>query len=560
MAGPKWDDTEELSSVSADAPAWDDTEDLPSEWESAGRGTAQGLSMGLVDEGVGAAKGFWDDLQAVFSTENTRPKAEYDEFGRVSNADKLNEASSYERHRDEYRAADSVAKEANPNAYLAGEIGGSVASSFVPGLGALNAAKGAKAATVIGKAALQGGVAGFGLSEADNVTGLVRDAGIGATIGAGMGATGLGVGKGFGKAADYAVSKVPGATKLVNKGFAKNAKFWSGVDEDAALRAIERPSQLGAAEAEGFAYKLAQDAQEAVAKQGDELGSAVGFARDDIVRNRGDELVEGTEDLVLDAGSFMVRNKPSKKGGFSGVTEKEMNLLKTLQGGLENANAEDLLKFREFIDNKVSHLYGREGAASPFERQLMQMRGQADTLLDGFDAQLNSANTKYSNYLNDKSVLGMSNERTMESVADNLYSGANKTAKRQAAERLLPAQMIEGFKDTAANKAFEAAKRPGGDNYFRRITLPQLSFGASEIVTSPDLQKRILKGVGLAQQGIDNLLKTNPEVFGKFANTLKSAAQRGAHSLSATDYVLQQTNPEYRQLKKSLDGGDDGEQ
>lgn len=49
---------------------------------------------------------------------------------------------------------------------------------------------------------------------------------------------------------------------------------------------------------------------------------------------------------------------------------------------------------------------------------------------------------------------------------------------------------------------------------------------------------------------IDQILKANPQAFGKYSKTLTDAAARGQSALSATHFVLQQTDPEYR---KKLD-------
>lgn len=129
----------------------DDTK--PGQLESGLRGAAQGLSLGFADEITGA-------LESAFTDK------------------------TYEQARDESRANYKSAKDANPITYGAGEIGGGVATSFVPGL---NIAKGASLAQMAGKAALAGGAMGLGKSEADNVRDMAIDTGKGALIG---GATG----------------------------------------------------------------------------------------------------------------------------------------------------------------------------------------------------------------------------------------------------------------------------------------------------------------------------------------------------------------------------------
>ena len=48
-------------------------------------------------------------------------------------------------------------------------------------------------------------------------------------------------------------------------------------------------------------------------------------------------------------------------------------------------------------------------------------------------------------------------------------------------------------------------------------------------------------------------IQTNPEVYGKWGKVLLDASKRGGQSLAATDFVLQQKDPEYRALKDKLD-------
>lgn len=155
----------------------------PSIFESAMRGTAQGSTFGLADEitsGIGAAKD-------VFTRKDYSPL-------------------SFEDWRDAYRGwnsairkADQKAKEANPIAYGAGEIGGGIATSFIPAARVLNPAAGSSAAKMIGAGAAGGGIAGFGYSEADNLGDLVSDVATGAAIG--------GVAGGVVPAGKYAIKK-----------------------------------------------------------------------------------------------------------------------------------------------------------------------------------------------------------------------------------------------------------------------------------------------------------------------------------------------------------------
>jgi hypothetical protein len=139
----------------------------PSKKESAIRGAAQGATMGYADEAAGAIKA----LRAPFS-------------------DKTLE-ELYQEGRDESRAKYKAAEEANPSTYLAGEIGGGLATSVMPAGMAL---RGAKALTTAGKlknigkgmgvGAGIGGVSGAGYSEGETAGDIASDASTSALAGA----------------------------------------------------------------------------------------------------------------------------------------------------------------------------------------------------------------------------------------------------------------------------------------------------------------------------------------------------------------------------------------
>lgn len=122
--------------------------------ESSLRGVKQGATLGFGDEITGA-------LESAFTDK------------------------TYAQSRDEARASDRAAQASHPLAFGAGEIGGGIASSFIPGLGAAGA--GARLGAVALRGAAQGAVAGLGNSEADltqgDVGGLARDAVVSGALG-----------------------------------------------------------------------------------------------------------------------------------------------------------------------------------------------------------------------------------------------------------------------------------------------------------------------------------------------------------------------------------------
>lgn len=129
-----------------------------SELESGGLGALESGTLGFYDEGAGAIKALGSKL-----TGDTKDLKEL-----------------YKQYRDIERKRFEDAQKANPKSYIAGNLAGGIASSFIPGL---NIAKGA----TLGKAALQGAklgiIGGYGASNSDTIAGDIEAASLGGAIG-----------------------------------------------------------------------------------------------------------------------------------------------------------------------------------------------------------------------------------------------------------------------------------------------------------------------------------------------------------------------------------------
>ncbi len=179
----------------------------PSQLESGLRGLAQGAGMGFADEITGGLESAAGSLGLV--------------------PDK-----TYEQARDESRANYHAAQEANPGTYGAGQIGGSLATLAIPGVGA---AKGAGLLANAGRAALQGGAMGLGESEAKDLSGLARDTATGATVGGALGGLSHGVGSAVNTLAPKFANVAEGAKNFVNENGARIAKKVGDVAEAGAV-------------------------------------------------------------------------------------------------------------------------------------------------------------------------------------------------------------------------------------------------------------------------------------------------------------------------------------
>lgn len=164
----------------------DDWEDMPVDKvggiEAGFHGIGQGLTFGFSDEilaGVTTGFGLFDD---------------------------------YEKVRDEYRQRVNQAKADSPAAFTVGELGGGVASAFIPGIGAIGNV--GKAATIGGKiaagakaGAVAGGLQAAGTSEGETLGEIASDVGQGAILGGTLGGVIGGVTGGLSKIVDKGLQK-----------------------------------------------------------------------------------------------------------------------------------------------------------------------------------------------------------------------------------------------------------------------------------------------------------------------------------------------------------------
>lgn len=201
--------------------------------ESAAVGAGSGLTLGFGDElggaeaavhgtvGRGLRKVLGDDskLAAVYSVASQvatgvpLPRAVANYFGSKGRG---SAREDYEQARDSIRGGAKEAQEANPKAYLAGEIAGAVAVP-VPG-GSAGAATGVgRALRSAGQGVGIGAAYGAGMSEADllqgDVGGFAADTGVGAAFGGVGGALGQGAGEALRAGKAWVAPRVGAALK-----------------------------------------------------------------------------------------------------------------------------------------------------------------------------------------------------------------------------------------------------------------------------------------------------------------------------------------------------------
>lgn len=240
--------------------SWRDTiTKEPSKTESVVRGGVQGATLGLSDEIVGVAKGLLAGFNKKVSDLSKGPA----DPGDATTAETFSRA--YTEGRDEDRAANKAAEQANPKSYLAGQIGGSALSLLVPGgVAARTGTTLAKAGSAAGRAAVEGGVGGFGFSEAKGM-GLVDDTLAGAALGGVIGGSIPLVGAAGKKTLD-AAGRIPGADRakeaLAAFRSSKSIKPIEPIKPDATSQQVkERLEALGKEAAKKFNKEALDEAR-----------------------------------------------------------------------------------------------------------------------------------------------------------------------------------------------------------------------------------------------------------------------------------------------------------
>ncbi len=166
----------------------------PSQLDAASRGFVKGASAGFDDEAAGVAHMLPSAGRAgaYAFTPQTSPEAIQDRASAMGAAGK-----DYVEGRNERRAGNKAAQDAHPTTFGIAELGGTLATSFIPGGAAVKGASTmAKAGGAVARAGAAGAAYGAGDSEADLTRGhgaqFLEDAGRGAAMGMAVGAAGEG--------------------------------------------------------------------------------------------------------------------------------------------------------------------------------------------------------------------------------------------------------------------------------------------------------------------------------------------------------------------------------
>lgn len=281
------------------------------------------LESGLRGASQGATLGFGDELAGGIGA-----------LANLGTASQKGILESYRKARDQNRGANELARQSNPGSFATGEMGGGIATAFVPGVGeltgvkALNGLKDASKWLQYGHTALQGSrlgaLTGLGMSNADLTKGDLGGASYDAGIGAGAGVATNVLGKSVGDVAK-SITPTTVATKL--------SKVFFGTPEEVTKAYIENPE---AVKNSPMRYELAQKFEDAVGELKKQVSEGSQTARKALedVRIAGHEIAGALEPITsgLKTKSEGVWDDPARRSAY--------DYLKNIQGKFNPAEAE----------------------------------------------------------------------------------------------------------------------------------------------------------------------------------------------------------------------------
>lgn len=462
----------------------------------------------------------------------------------------------------ESRANYDAARADNPKTYLGGNLAGGVATSLIPGVGF---AKGASAVANIGKAAVLGGAAGAGLSEAnplespDQLKEFGKDIGKGAAIG------GLAQG-GFGLLGRSANALKPSELRKLSN--VKALKSAGAIGSDLKKLGPERVQEIGEEmHKQGMvrAFKSLEDmaasATSAKAKAGDAIGTALSSV---------DDLVSQAKQLV-DEGAFGANLPEQGKKALKDSIDKQFQfnmgrIGRRIQKEIIEPNSQNpLLKGEMTKLGSIADDFMSSGTTS-------LKQGGAIKATQGKVTNFNSDTVPQAFK---KEIYGIIKTELDDIVAKvgNLEAGVGRAGGKSlgpldtAARNRSVSDAYQGAKKTygAAKEVEKIAKdRLGQTQGNNEFGLPDIIIGAGGLASgSPGAAVALGGGSKLARKYGDSvmsvgarkaaeIIEKTPRLFGRFAKILEDAANKGAPALESTHLALMK-EPDYRAILENFE-------
>jgi len=517
---------------------------VPSRLRSAATGVVQGLTFGFGDELAGAAGWAFDRLRG-----DDNP-------------------NSYEEWRDAARRQTQEGQRENPLTHLAGNIVGAAAPAVLTaGAGAAPAA-GAAAPSLgraVGMGALagltSGTIAGVGESQAEDALGVAEDAVRGGTVGAltggVLGAAGHGVGRLVDARRARALRQIAEAEQQRPYVIARQL----GVQTPTQLRTIDAlpPSRLAMAEAveQGVDPKTLDRGARAFADDVERLGltgphrmatpqEAAQLAEP--VRDRAIRAIRDvTQAMGAAAQAPATYRQNARPLGVVDGNEIAARLARAAKDVARARNESSQQAAQALLETAQRY---RDGGTISFSdaRQTLQSLAQE---IQSVRTNPLAARTPF-----------------FERVAE-VERAALNTATDTAVERSLGRDALRAYQ--GARRDFQVAdsvRRLTQDldlkeGVRRKLSLTDNMAGVATAAASGNPLLGLVTAVGnrmfrerepaLFSEHLRRVIQQDPDRFGRFAQPLMEAAQRGTQSLAARHYVLSHQFPEYRQTVEDLE-------
>lgn len=549
---------EEMAAIDASSAS-----NTPSGLTSLIRGGGQGVTMGYGDELEGGGEALYDKL--------------------VGNAPNKSLGDLYSQHTAGARAANEAAQKAHPYLYAGGNIGGGVLSTLATGGLGTEAAiakaglTGAKlAAARIAAGSAQGALASVGYGNADNVKDAEDDAIHGAKVGGAVSVGGELLRKflnpaGLRETADNA------RVRSLNP----NAPQYGSIIK------TEQKLAEAARKAPQVATDVAADDSSAVGQTVNPIGTRQSIAKTmkdyDVggsLQNKlekfqdvNDAAGKGIEDTMsgLDASHVSPDINPQNLAeeiqakfadpieGFKSQSSSHKAVSDIVEDIKNNFNGDDfatLQKIKKFVGDQSNWDSAKSSDTNSLLKQVSGfVKGKIE---DAVDQGADSLGNKdiLSNYLKSKKDYGNSE------IAKNILTGS--TARQQSAQGLSLGDAVVASGELAAGRPLKAAATLGAYKatklYGNNIKAGVYDYAADSIDNAANIIKPATNvgAAAVSKIGADKLadiIRSTPEALGPWGKQLSDALARGGASLGATNFMLQQTSPEYRQHISKLTGG-----
>lgn len=413
---------------------------------------------------------------------------------------------SYTEARDFARRSKAESSAANPKTAFGGQLLGAIASAVATGkIIPIPTTRLGRIALAMGL----GGTQGLGYSNAENYTDAAKDVGTGALIG------------GVTAGALEAVPVIGGKIGQIAK---RTAGKWGGAKDPVTA---ERTGKFLLDEGVATPFRGIEKAQE-----------MVGDIKSDVWKTGMKPAYAAADDLGASVNPRMIAKKfessymtPARIESGARVEPAAMEFMNR-----PNINARDLslpLSGKNISTTAAANLktdLGNELAnfesTSTFNKAA---RDQAEQMYGQLNESINKAV---------EGKLGGSSLKDFIQAKEK-YGAASKLVNQRGT----------GIMDKAVNRSFNRPAMSGLD-----IGAGAVGGHAGGIIKQS--LGALKPGPTIAWSGdkISKILTASPQLFGKYAVPLQNASARGMPALTATNFILSLTQPEYRELQRQLNG------